>query len=85
MPDPLRLEPLSPIDLDMIRDWRLILAPMLRTPYLLTRAHQDAFYQDVVSNRTAPHRYWRLIDKYADIPFAVVGLTSTQRGVCRKT
>ena len=32
----------------------------LRTPYMLTSAQQRQFYEEVISNRQSPHRYYSI-------------------------
>lgn len=56
----LELSALSLQDCEQVRVWRNAsdVIDMLRTPYRLTEAMQEAFYRDHLSNRRSPHRYF---------------------------
>lgn len=50
-------------DCEQVRLWRNENLEALRTPYELTDLMQVDFYQDVVCNRSSPHRYWSIMDE----------------------
>jgi GNAT superfamily N-acetyltransferase len=70
------LDALTASDCELARLWRNEEGVRLglRTPHVLTTAMQSAFYQDVVSNRRAPHRYWAVRPADGSLA-AMVGLT----------
>lgn len=51
--------------------------PGLRTPYVLTDAMQESFYETVVADRSAPHRYWA-VRSDTDGLVAMAGLTDIE-------
>ncbi len=51
------------VDMERVRQWRNAVPESLRTPHLLTREMQDAFYYDVVAQRGGDSRWWSV---YAD-------------------
>lgn len=60
-------------DMPTVLRWRATCRAGLRTPFLLTDEMQAAWYRDVVCNRTAPHRYWAVVDRdRLDIPAGAV-------------
>jgi GNAT superfamily N-acetyltransferase len=58
----LNLRPLSLDDMEPIRIWRHGARETLRTPYMLTREQQEAWYRDVICDRRGATRYWGLWD-----------------------
>jgi len=58
------LIPLTRQNAEEVRTWRLDddVRGGLRTPYGLTEIQQARFYDHVVSDQTAPHRYWGVQD-----------------------
>lgn len=64
----------------LVRDWRNApdVLPMLRTG-AKTEAEQDAFYEDVVCNPEAPHRYYAIAGPIGFAFFGLGGLTHLDR------
>lgn len=58
---PIELDVLTREQAETAREWRNQSLLGLRTPFLLTPAMQMKFFDDVVDNRQAPHRYWALM------------------------
>jgi RimJ/RimL family protein N-acetyltransferase len=55
-------------DCEEVRMWRNECLETLRTPYPLTAEMQEAFYRDVICNRSSPHRYWSIVFSEKEIP-----------------
>jgi len=74
------LDALTQEDCEQARRWRNDLRAMLRTPFMLTGEMQQAFYRDIVCNRSAPHRYWAVRDGHgsAELLIGMGGLTDLQ-------
>lgn len=56
----LELRALGLSDMEMIRGWRAGAMETLRTPMMLTREQQEAWYRDVICDRRSLTRYWGL-------------------------
>lgn len=69
----MRLDALTLADCERVREWRNAHPAGLRTPYLLTERMQRTFYERVISDRAAPHRYWAV--RQGGELVAMVGLT----------
>lgn len=63
------LDALTLEDVEQVRIWRNSDLTPWRTPYLLTREMQIMFYQDIISKRNAPHRYWAIKKKLGGFAF----------------
>lgn len=72
----MKLEPLTLNRCEQVRQWRNQDLSPWRTPYLLTDKIQEYFYESIVCNRDAPHRYWALTDN--DNFVAMGGITNIQ-------
>lgn len=78
MADLLKLDALTLEDCEEARRWRNTddVRKGFRTPYVLTEDMQKRFYEQVVSDPTAPHRFWAVRGKLrGDDLRAVTGLT----------
>lgn len=53
-----KLDALSLADAEQVRQWRNESIQNARTPFLLTTEMQQEWYDSVVCNREARHRYW---------------------------
>ena len=71
----LRLDALTSQDVEKARQWRNTDAvrASLRTPFMLTKEMQEAFYDTVLCNRAATVRYWAVRRDEAFV--AMAGLT----------
>lgn len=54
----MKLKCLTLSNLEQVRQWRNKQLESLRTPFLLTKEHQEKFYHDVICNRQANARFW---------------------------
>lgn len=72
----MKLSPLTKENCTEIRITRNEYLFGLRTPFLLTQEMQEDFYQNIVCNRTAPHRYWAFMNEYQFVGMG--GLTNIQ-------
>ena len=68
---------LTRLDCLDVRHWRNAALETLRTPFILTEEMQDDFYEKVISNRHASHRYFALRAPDGGLA-AMVGLTDIQ-------
>lgn len=59
---------------EQVRKWRNLDIDMYRTPFMLTEEMQSDFYDDVICDRHAPHRFWAVI--VDDIFSGMVGLVN---------
>lgn len=75
------MTPLSRDDVETIRGWRNDAREALRTPFLLTAEMQTDFYDKVVCNRDAPHRYWALVAGPEDADHLKRAVVSTLVGM----
>ena len=73
------LDSLTAYDCEEARGWRhsADVRPGLRTAALLTQEMQREFYDTVICDRTAPHRYWAVRDE-EDALVGMAGLTNLQ-------
>jgi RimJ/RimL family protein N-acetyltransferase len=58
----MRLDALTRDNVEQVRKWRNMDLTPYRTPYHFTEEMQSKFYDDVVCNRNAPHRYFAVMD-----------------------
>lgn len=56
------LKELTRADCEHAREWRNQSLETLRTPYALTKEMQSEFYDNIICNRSSPHRYWGVHD-----------------------
>lgn len=56
--DLIRLDALTPTDVEQVRIWRAQTPSLFRTRVPLTPQMQHDFYLDTVSDRRSEHRYW---------------------------
>jgi len=69
------LDALDGDDCETLRMWRNRDISGLRTPYFLTDEMQFKFYEDIVCDRSSPHRYFAVRDPEL---VAVAGLTNIE-------
>lgn len=81
----MKLKPLTRSQCQEARKWRNNELQFLRTPYPLTVDMQDKFYDSVINNRSASHRYYAVVDNtkiFMDEPIdlfiGMVGLTNIE-------
>lgn len=58
----MRFDALTREHVEMVRKWRNMDLTPYRTPYHFTEEMQNKFYDDVVCNRNAPHRYFAVME-----------------------
>lgn len=45
---------------ELVRQWRNEDISIYRTPFLITKAMQEDFYNNIICNRNSNHRYWAI-------------------------
>jgi len=66
-----------PENMSLVNNWRATsdVRLGLRTPYMLTHEMQQQFYESVICDRNAAHRYWSVYEDHGGSMKAFVGLT----------
>ncbi|HSW61891.1 MAG TPA: GNAT family N-acetyltransferase [Dissulfurispiraceae bacterium] len=70
----MRLDAMTRENAELVRRWRNIDIDMYRTPFMLTEEMQSDFYDDVICDRYAKHRFWAVM--LADVFIGMVGLVN---------
>lgn len=73
----MQLEPLTEAKCEIVRHWRNQCRYGLRTPHMLTELEQRKFYETIVCNPQAPHRYWAITNEDCEL-VGMGGLTYIQ-------
>ena len=69
---------LSAEDVQLVRRWRNDSPMALRTSFPLTEAMQQEFYQTIICDQRAPHRYWAVTGRGDGVFYGMAGLAPIQ-------